>query len=422
MRRAIATNRLETTNWELLAALRHSRNHQGMEDLRDALRQITGRQHVFLAPSCRSAIAQILTLLPHQDVILPAYTCWVLKPAAELAGKRLVYIDNPPNAINTTSREYAAKIRPGSVLIPTHLFGIPTDIENICALARQHNCVTIEDVAAGFGARRNGRWLGTFADFGVFSFERSKRLPAFRGAAIIVNNEKLIDPAKLAAQRVADTTQTFPWRDLSFALAHNLATHPSVYGSLRALKALRKAAKTHLVVQSDAPEVPLQTPFYNRALHPYQAGLLLRMLRRMDRIRGHIALLVSIYLQVFRDSPIQTFLNDSDRDHGGLLRFPIAFPRKNRAEILTLARQRGFHLETNYDEPLADKPDWPQFPNALWAAQNIVLLPLYKSLSPHDAEQLARAVVAIEREASSSNKVSATTELVGARLSASQSA
>ena len=150
-------NRLESSFWDFFAALPRSRDHQAFRDLRDAFRLLTGCADAIFAPSCRSAIAQILTLLPHRDVLLPAYTCPVVKTAVELAGKRIVWVEIPKNCLNASAEQFAAKIRPRSVLIPTHVFGIPEEIETICALARQHDCVTIEDVAGGFGLRHNGR-------------------------------------------------------------------------------------------------------------------------------------------------------------------------------------------------------------------------------------------------------------------------
>jgi dTDP-4-amino-4,6-dideoxygalactose transaminase len=332
-------------------------------------------------------------MLPNHEVLLPAFTCPVVKRAVEVAGKRTVYVDIAEKNLNSTSVEYAEKIRPGSVLLPTHLFGIATDIEAICELARDRGCVTIEDAAAAFGAKRNGRWLGTFGDVGIFSFERSKRLPAFRGAAIIINNHELIDPAKLAVQRVVSTKQGMPFRDLAFALVYNVATHPSLYGRFTLPRLLGRSTKC------ETPEIPSTTPFYNHDFHAYQAGLVLHMLGRIDGIRSHIARLVSIYREAFRGTPIQTFLG-SESDDAGLLRFPVAFPGRERSQILRLALQRGVYLETNYERPLPEESEYARVPNSLWAAQNVVLLPLYKSLSPADAADLARKVIEVENEAS----------------------
>src|SRR5512139_871580 len=99
-RRSIfAPNRLETRNWDLLASIAQMRSPDTLINLRDALRALTGRQHVFFAPSCRAAIAQVLSLLPQHEVVLPAYTCPVVKTAIQIAGKRIIYVDIAKNGL-----------------------------------------------------------------------------------------------------------------------------------------------------------------------------------------------------------------------------------------------------------------------------------------------------------------------------------
>ena len=190
-------NRLETSNWDFLASLPGLRNRDALSRLHDRFRELTGRNHIFFAPSCRAAIAQILYLLPQQEVVMPAYTCAVVKLAAQAAKKTIIYADVAQGSVNSTSAEFEPHAKPGRILIPTHLFGIPTDVENICELARRRGCLTIEDAAPSIIEARGKGKIGTFSDYGVFSFERSKRLPAFRGALIVVNNESVIEPEKL---------------------------------------------------------------------------------------------------------------------------------------------------------------------------------------------------------------------------------
>lgn len=381
-------NRLETSNWELLCSLASGSNSTALEALRSRLRILTGRQHIIFAPSCRSAIAQVLSLLPQREVVMPAYTCPVVKTAVEVAGKRIVFVDIGRDGVNATSKEYIEKARSDRVLLPTHLFGIPTDIEAICKFASERNCVTIEDAAAGFGATLNGRLLGTFADFGIFSFERSKRLPAFRGAAIVVNNETLINPAKLASSPCAVTEKRIPLRELALALFYNIATHPWLYGRLTLPHILRKYKHAQETPELDGSARAIETSFYTREFHPLQAGLVLHMMRRIDDIRRHISQLVSVYIDCFRNSSVATFISDRC-DPSALLRFPIAFPGKDRAEILRLALRRGLYLETNYERPLPEPSAYSQFPNSVRAARDLVLLPLYTALSLEQARHIA---------------------------------
>ena len=225
-------NRLETSSRDFIAAFSCFWHSDPLATLREVLQEMTGRREVVLAPSGQSAIAQVLALLPQREVVMPAYLCGEVQRAAVIAGKRVVYVDLAKHSVNATSAEFAKEAKPGRVLLATHAYGIPTDIEAICELARSRDCVTIEDAVPAFGSRRNGRLLGTFGDFGIFSFQHSKRIPALRGAAIVVNNSQMVDPAKLAETKVTTTKRAFPIGVLLFAAAQNLATTPWFYRRL----------------------------------------------------------------------------------------------------------------------------------------------------------------------------------------------
>jgi dTDP-4-amino-4,6-dideoxygalactose transaminase len=390
-------NRLETRNRDLLAAIPGLWSSNSLPALTDALRHLTGREQVFFAPSARAAIAHILSLLPQQEVVMPAFTCPVVKTAVQAAGKRIIYVDTAPNQLNSTSVQFEKHAKPGRVLLPTHLFGIPTDVERICALAKDRGCITIEDAAAVLGARYHGRQLGTFADFGVFSFERSKRFPAFRGGAIIVNNEGIIEASKLASGGFLGRSQRLPVREIVFSLMYNVATVPSVYGRLVLPRLLQRYAGWDPARNNHGGDDPLHTPFYTQRFQPFQATLVLRMLSRIDRIREHIRTLVSAYLKVLRGTNVLTPIPE-DCDHAALLRFPVMLPEIERSHVLRHALQRGLFLETNYEQILAEEPPDGAFPHAQWASRNLVLLPLYGALSPENAMRLAEQIAAIEKE------------------------
>jgi dTDP-4-amino-4,6-dideoxygalactose transaminase len=393
-RTVIAPNRLETRNWDLLASIIQMRSPHTLIQLRDALRTLTGRQLIFFAPSCRAAIAQVLSLLPQHEVVLPAYTCPVVKTAIRVAGKRIIYVDIAKNSLNSTSAEFAEEAKPGRVLIPTHIFGFPTDIKAITDLSRAQDCVTIEDAAAGFGARLDGRILGTYGDIGVISFERSKRLPAFRGAAIIINNEKILDPVKLSATRLIETRQVMPLHELAFALFYNAVTPSWFYGRVTLPLILRKYRRSKtLLIQKDLG-AEKESPFYTRDFHDYQAALILRLLKRFDNIRTRIAGLVSVYRHTLAGTSIMTF-DPPNCDDAGLLRFPVVFPDRERTELLHSSLNRGLFLETNYERPLPEEEELAKFPNAVWAARNLILLPLYARLSSGDAEWIAKEIMRI---------------------------
>ncbi len=384
----IPPNRLEIRNKELFLALFETKWSRPLSELRVKLKEMTGAKQIVFAPSCRAAIALILSLLPQREVVLPAYTCPVVKNAALIAGKNVIYVDISKKSLNATSEEFAEKAKPGRILIPTHIFGLPTDIEAICNLAKTNDCIIIEDAAAAFGARLKGRLLGTFGDFGVFSFEKSKRLPAFRGAAIIVNNEKLIKAEMIEKIKLVDTELKLPIREIFQTIIYNITMIPWIYGRETLPLILRGYCRASYISDPKNLEAEKQTAFYKRAFHPYQAALVLRMLKRLDCIRARIAELVEVYKQILSDSGVITFI-PPECDHAGLLRFPVALPHRDRREILRMALARGLFLEINYKQPLPEKHEWDRYPNAKWAAQNIILLPLYARLLPNQAANIA---------------------------------
>jgi perosamine synthetase len=391
----VPLNRMEASNWDLLSSFSALAHSDALTSLRDELRDLTGRAHIFIAPSCRAAIAQVLSLLPQREVVMPVYTCGVVKLAAEIAGKRVIFADVSPNSVNSTSTEFEKHAQRGRIIVPTHLFGIPTDIDRICELARQRGCVTIEDAAAAVGARFGNGMLGTFGDVGVFSFERSKRFPAFRGAAIVVNNEHVLDPERLAVADASGMIDALPLREILSAVSHNVATTPWVYSRFVVPRQLRRyAARAEPDVSEDLTKAVAAKPFTHR-FHPYQAALVRRMLGRIETIRERISTLVSVYLDELRASSTVTFLPET-YDHGGLLRFPIAIPGVKRADIIRHALRRGLFLETNYEQLLSDDV-CGNFPNARLVADSVLLLPLYAALSKNQAQQIAREIVRIGR-------------------------
>jgi dTDP-4-amino-4,6-dideoxygalactose transaminase len=393
-RGVVAPNRLATANTDFLRALPALISGRALEQLRAWLCEFTGRKQVFFAPSARAAIAQVLALLPQAEVAMPAYTCPVVKTAVQVARKRIIYTDVVRGGLNSTSAEFEPHASKNRILLPTHLYGISTDIENICAMARERGCITIEDAAGALGTRRHGKPLGTFGDIGIYSFERSKRFPAFRGAAVVLNNEHLIDLGELERSLGAGTSSSAPMSEIAFALLYNIATSATIYGRLVLPRQLGKYASWAPSDAESAVDEAVHSAFYARAFHPFQARLVLRTLSKLSAVREKIAQVVSIYSRELRDSGVSTLIG-SETDAGGLLRFPAAVRCVRRSEFLREALRRGLFLETNYERILADDPRTQMFPNARWAAENVFLLPLYPSLGVQNAVRIAQEVASI---------------------------
>lgn len=77
-------------------------------------------------------------------------------------------------------------------LILVHLGGIPARIDEILKIIKKHSSIyIIEDCAQAFGSTVNGRFVGTFGDFGCFSFHPLKTFGALGdGGGIVVKAKR----------------------------------------------------------------------------------------------------------------------------------------------------------------------------------------------------------------------------------------
>ena len=78
----------------------------------------------------------LLKALPQKKVYLPAYTCWAVPAAIKHAGKELVYVDiNLADYNMDVDKLIEIPGTPDSIILATHQFGIPCDIEAIKTIA-----------------------------------------------------------------------------------------------------------------------------------------------------------------------------------------------------------------------------------------------------------------------------------------------
>src|SRR5204862_7896083 len=101
--------------------------------------------------------------------------------------------DVDPHPFLVAGRQLAAAIGPRTrVLMPVHLYGKPTPMAAIMALAESRGLFVIEDAAQAIGARVEGQSVATFGHFGCFSFHPSKNLSAAGdGGAVVARNADL---------------------------------------------------------------------------------------------------------------------------------------------------------------------------------------------------------------------------------------
>ncbi len=89
-------------------------------------------------------------------------------------------------------------------IIPVHLYGMPAKMHEIMSIANEFNIPVIEDAAEGLGSHINGKYLGTFGDIGVLSFNGNKIITTSGGGALISNDKAYVDEARFLSTQARD--------------------------------------------------------------------------------------------------------------------------------------------------------------------------------------------------------------------------
>ncbi|MBS0202986.1 MAG: DegT/DnrJ/EryC1/StrS family aminotransferase [Planctomycetes bacterium] len=158
-----------------------------------------GTKYAVALPSCTSAIHLSLAALgvgPGDEVIVPDVT-WIASAApVEYVGASPVFADIDPDTWCLSPESLARNIteRTRSVII-VDLYGNMPRMDELLAIARQHDLTVIEDAAEAFGSEYRGRKAGLFGDAAVFSFHGSKTMTTGEGGMFVTDRKDLYDRA-----------------------------------------------------------------------------------------------------------------------------------------------------------------------------------------------------------------------------------
>jgi dTDP-4-amino-4,6-dideoxygalactose transaminase len=124
------------------------------------------------------------------EVLCPAFTFFATAGSIARLGARPVFVDVDENSFNLDVGDAERRITDKTrAIIPVHLYGRAAQMNAIVELAEKHDLAIVEDAAQAFGSRLNGQAVGSFGEFGAFSFYPTKNLGAFGDAGMLVTNE-----------------------------------------------------------------------------------------------------------------------------------------------------------------------------------------------------------------------------------------
>jgi dTDP-4-amino-4,6-dideoxygalactose transaminase len=109
------------------------------------------------------------------------------------AGAMPVFADVDNNTGNISATTIAPKITDKTkAIICVHLAGWPCDMDEIMALAKQHNLWVIEDCAQAHGAKYKGKPVGSIGHVGAWSFCQDKIMTTGGEGGMVTTNDKAL--------------------------------------------------------------------------------------------------------------------------------------------------------------------------------------------------------------------------------------
>jgi len=134
---------------------------------------------------------------PGDEVIVPPVSFIATATSVLRVGATPVFVDIDGPTCNIDPAKIKSAITEKTrAVIPVHFAGQPADMDEIIEIAGEHNVFVIEDCAHAHGATWSGKKVGSFGDFGSFSFQASKNLTAGEGGFLTCNDDELAEKAR----------------------------------------------------------------------------------------------------------------------------------------------------------------------------------------------------------------------------------
>lgn len=345
-----------------------------VERFERAVAEYLSVKHAVAVSSCSIGLQMVLTALgasPGREVITSPFTFVGTIGAIMLTGARPVFADIDPDTLNIDPDEVAARMTDQTMaVLPVDIAGYPADYDKLGKLCNKHDLPLISDSAHSIGARFRKKSVAQLADAAVLSFYSTKNITCGEGGMVVSKHRELIDTIRVLSRHglTSGTIQRKNARSWKYDAQHlgfkaNLSDiHGAIgLGQISAVTKLQAAREK-------------QAARYLKNLEEFSDLIEMPSPGKMIRHGWHL-FIIKLKLSQFC----------IDRD-----------------EFILQMSRRGVECGVHY-EPIfnlsyyrkALKLNAKEFPNAAYAGQRVVSLPLYPGLKLTDVDYVCDAIKSI---------------------------
>ncbi len=333
--------------------------------------QYVGCKHAVAVSSATAAMHLALDAIGLQggdEVITTPFTFAATAEVVLYFKARPVFVDITPDTFNIdTDRIEAGITEHTKALLPVHIGGHPCDMDRIAEIARKHGLIVIEDAAHAVPTKYKGRMIGTIGDLTAFSFYATKPIATGEGGMITTDNDEYAEKCRIMSLH---------------GISHDAWERYTTEGSWY---------------------YEILYPGYKYNLTDIAAAIGLHQLRKCDRMQQLRQRIAQLYEEGFKGlHEIETPVVNGDVQHAWhlyIIRLRLDMLRCDRAEFFRALKAENIgvsvhfiplHLHPYYRRHYGYRPE--DFPNAKYAYDRIISLPIYPKMSDEDVQDVITAV------------------------------
>jgi perosamine synthetase len=135
---------------------------------------------------------------PGDEVIVPSFTFAATGNSVALTGATPVFVDIEPDTFSLDPVAVEAAITSKTRgIMPVHLYGHPARMHELQAIATKHGVALYEDAAQAHGAMLDGRPVGSFGAFAMFSLYPTKNMTSGEGGMVTAGSDEIARKVRL---------------------------------------------------------------------------------------------------------------------------------------------------------------------------------------------------------------------------------
>lgn len=169
-----------------------------VRDFEDRFAEYGGAEHgvgVANGTAALHAAFEGLGIGDGDTVLVPSMSFVATANAVRLAGARPVFADVDPETYNLDPEAVETVLADHDVdaIVAVHLYGLPAPMDELRALADEHDAWLVEDAAQAHGATYRGDPIGGLGDVACFSFYPTKNMTTGEGGMILAADDDVVE-------------------------------------------------------------------------------------------------------------------------------------------------------------------------------------------------------------------------------------